>query len=199
MRAILAVACALMLGACNAVMSEKPLVAAADEDPAAPLRDGLWVQVGEICPPNPAPDSACSRGAFVVRRGHLLAARRMDDPHPYRLAAGEPRILQAPVEVRDGKTMHFFWAVKPIKSDDQGRIVAAEGWPVQCGPPHKTGQAVRPLNDYLTHAPIRGVKLDRKLGGCGAKDIALVRQAALASREWTAQPAVFQWLIDDTH
>ncbi|HEY9217620.1 MAG TPA: hypothetical protein VIO94_06185, partial [Phenylobacterium sp.] len=176
MRPLLAALAALLLSACNLVLSEQPLFTPADEDRSAPLRDGLWVRVKADCPfdPKAAPPECAQPGE--VRNGRPIDP---DSPAEDVVIAGGPvRVVQIKVTNKEGKTgpavVYLYGALRPLRFDAQGRVVEAQNWIIQCGPPPpepkpRNGKPPEP-GDFLTLTPSEGMRVDRESGACWASD-----------------------------
>ncbi len=54
-------------------------------------------------------------------------------------AAGDPALLQTPPQQipagQGTKPFYLYVAMRPLKLDAQGRVIAMKSWPVRCGPP----------------------------------------------------------------
>ena len=152
MRQALIVLAALLLTACNAVVSTKPLFSDRDARGAPPLKPGVWAMLENAnCAFDPANPPAqwpeCADP--VVFDGRVLRGPEGDKlPMAYLLAKGEPRILQ--LEMRDQdeptnlETMYLYLAVEP--EPGRGPITRAKAWLVQCGPPSAAGSGGRGLS-----------------------------------------------------
>jgi hypothetical protein len=179
-RPLLILLAALVLTACNAVVSEKPLFSARD---APELKPGLWVlmedatcQFDPANPPDRWPECA-SRLVFDGRTMSDPAGER--PPLPYVFARGTPRILQLQMSEREGageeRSLYLYLAVKP----EAGRpVTAAEAWLVQCGPPPEGATG----GNKLTEAPLPGLTIRDQT--CFAVKAPAVRNAARASADW---------------
>jgi hypothetical protein len=214
-----------LLSACNVVMTEKPLFTDADAAGAPTLRPGVWqffrepgCKVDVAQPFESWPD--CSAGG-IVGPGEI-AGRNKDAPagqlerEPMVLAAGAPRIAQvrvhidvsagseasgdaeagATVSVTQPKTEPYgYAAVRPTKFDDQGRIVAFQFWPVQCGPPppkNKNGEDVA----LATLHPLPGIEMKPGDADCTTHSVTALRAAAKASEAWAEGVQESRWLRD---
>ena len=226
-RLLLIVAGLILLSACNVVMTKEPLLTQADAAGAPNLRPGVWLffkrpdcKVDETKPFTEWPD--CAGGGLVtpgVVRGHKAnaPADQLEDT-PFVLAAGDPRIMQAPVDVdlsmqaeasASGDATasasasppvharpYAYAGVRPTKFDDQGRITAFALWPVQCGPPppkDKDG------NDSMgaTLKPLPGIEMKPGDAVCSTRSVAALRNAAKASEAWTPElRGDSRWLRD---
>ena len=130
-KATLAAVAAMALSGCNMVMTEKPMFAVAAGVGAPPLHPGVWRSEKAGCdfdesqPQNKWP--LCSNAQASV-----------GDPPFWQEVVGDPLILQTPIALPGAKasdTMYFYVAVRPLKLDTDGRVVAMKSWPVRCGPP----------------------------------------------------------------
>lgn len=202
-------AAAVTLGGCNLVVSPTPVFTAADAAGAPPLRTGVWAGPEPDCKFDEAAPAAdwpkCANGSIITpseAKGIGAEAK----PSAYVLAAGDPRILQAAADfsaggdasVKQNGQMYFFLAFEPLGSDAEGRIVKAQAWFIQCGPPpapHKgdSGKDIKP-EDFVTKHPLPGLKVDG--GMCTPADKAAVRGAARASRAWADQLLQTHWVRD---
>jgi hypothetical protein len=201
---------ALTLGGCNLVMSDKPVFTPADAEGAAPLRPGVWAAPDAGCAFDEAQPVAawpkCAGGSVVTP----TEAWGADDPskhNAYVLAAGDPRVLQAVADISTSDNVsapkgpiYLFLAVKPLASDGQGRIVKAEVWIIQCGPPPpppKADAKEQPKpEDYATKHPLPGMIMSD--GACSPRDKAAVLGAAGPSRAWAEGVMTLHWVRDGT-
>ena len=127
------------------------------------------------------------------------------------LASGDPRVIQLPMDEASPRRFAFAGA-RPIRLDQEGRIVEIETWAVQCGPPRKRVPAVHvsaaapapPLNaggqpqpaaqSYISEHPLPGLEVDGD--NCIAREASLVRTAAAASKAWSESPTTYHWVRD---
>lgn len=135
---LLVLAAAAALSGCNMVMTDKPMFAAADEAGAPALRPGVWRSEERGCEfdeSQPQDDwPLCSHAQPSV--GNVPF---------WQVANGDPILLQVKyalpgAEASDAE--YFYIAVRPLKLDASGRVVAMKSWPVRCGPPPP--QPIRP-------------------------------------------------------
>jgi hypothetical protein len=227
LRLILTVACLGLLSACNVVMTKEPLFTQADGAGAPTLRQGVWLlfkqpgcDVDESRPFTEWPD--CAGGGYVAA-ANISAHKSKAPPDqledtPFVLAAGVPRIMQAPVDVdltvqADASASgdatasasasppvharpYAYGGVRATRLDDQGRIVAFTLWPVQCGPPppkDKNGEDVA----GATKRPLPGIDMKPGDAVCSTKSVSALRGAAKASEAWAPQPpAEAHWIRD---
>lgn len=218
LRRLLIVACLGLLSACNVVVTKEPLFKEADAAGAPTLRQGVWLffqeadcKFDEKQPFTEWP--SCAGGGLVTSATNVKGRKSGGAPgeledSPIILAAGDPRIMQVPVDVdlsvqgeasasgaasasASSSASHArpfgYGAVRPTKFDDQGRIVAFTLWPVQCGPPppkNKNGEDVAPA----TLKPLPGIEMKRGDAVCTTKSVAALRGAAKASEAWAPQP-----------
>jgi hypothetical protein len=136
----LAVATAMALSGCNMVMTDKPMFTAADGASAPALHPGVWriekrgCDFDESQPQDQWP--LCSRAQASVGKSPF-----------WQEVAGDPVLLQTPFALPGGKesdTKYFYVAVRPLKLDAAGRVVAMKSWPVRCGPPPPQVSPIRP-------------------------------------------------------
>ena len=221
LKAAALVAAALALGGCNLVVSPTPVFSAADAGGAPPLRPGVWAAPQPNCDFKPADPLAawpqCAGGAVITDTAFVAAvdpsslgtssqppapaAAKPQMNVPYILAAGDPRVLQIDMELPldpAAKTRFFYFvALRPTARDADGRIVAAEMWPIQCGPPPppKPASSSGEVDQgNVTDHPLPGMKVDK--GMCTPADKAAVLNAAVASRAWADQTGALHWVRD---
>lgn len=201
---------AASLSACNMVITTEPTFLAADQGAPA-LREGLWINEEKGCdvdtktPATTWPECA---NWIVVKDFAMSGIGEKGEAFnvPFVLAGGDPRVLQVRIEDdkkgEDGKAaaLYLYMAIKPLKTDKQGRITAYRGWMVQCGPPPPK-DAKKPDGNprYGSLEPFPGMILDADLSGCGPEDkAALVRAAGLSEKydEDAAKGESSRWLRD---
>jgi hypothetical protein len=195
MRSVAAIlALMFLLGGCNTVMSRTPLFSEADTADARSLRPGLWIAVDRKCrfdtsgPPARWPD--CAEALVVDRNGKLLFDEK--EPMAQVLAAGEPLILQIGGEGEGGGSFYFF-SVRPVRKQWDGRVVALNLWLVTCGPePGEDAKNADGSKRYVTLAPGAGLTVEGN--SCVARDQAAVRAAATASERRGETQTLFKWL-----
>ena len=215
-----------MLSACNVVMTKDPLFTQADAAGAPSLRPGVWIffkepdcKVDESKPFTDWPD--CAGGGVVSAgsvKGHKSGtpADQLEDT-PVVLAAGDPRIFQARVDVdmsvnadasasgdanvsTSSSASHAqpygYGGMRPTKLDPEGRIVAFTLWPVQCGPPppkDKDGNDSAPATLHL----LPGLEMKKGDAVCTTSSVAALRNAAKASEAWAPKPnSESHWIRD---
>ncbi|HEY4028853.1 MAG TPA: hypothetical protein VGM25_00790 [Caulobacteraceae bacterium] len=127
----LALAAAMTLSGCNMVMTDKPMFTAADGSGAPPLHPGVWrnEKLGCDFDETQAQDKwpLCSDAQAGVGNSPF-----------WQEVSGDPVLLQTPLALPGAKaseTKYFYVAVRPLKLDPSGRVVAMKSWPVRCGPP----------------------------------------------------------------
>jgi hypothetical protein len=127
----LAVATAMALSGCNMVMTDKPMFAAADGVGAPPLHQGVWRKEKSGCDF----DEGQAQNQWPLCSD---AQGGVGDPPFWQEVAGDPVILQTPFALPGAKKSdisYFYVAIRPLKLDADGRVVAMKSWPVRCGPP----------------------------------------------------------------
>jgi hypothetical protein len=93
--------------------------------------------------------------------------------------------------------LFYFAALKPVARDGDGRIVEAEVWPIQCGPPPpaKPGAAGADADQGgITDHPLPGLKVADSVCMPLGKDA--VFNAAKASRAWADKLGTLRWVRD---
>lgn len=185
---VLAVTAGLLSG-CNMVTSHAPLFTEADAARAAPLKPGAWMTDDPRCrddPHVPADLVADCTGLQVDRAGRLVLEN--ENGWITLVADGQPEIVQLG-RAEDG---FFYAALRPTKTDAQGRVTALSFWFVECGPP-PPDDAKNPdgTRRFLTYALAPGLEPDN--GNCIANDADAVRAAALASEE-RQTPVAYRWI-----
>jgi hypothetical protein len=148
-KAALAVAAAMALSGCNMVMTDHPMFTAAAGAGAPPIHPGVWriekhgCDFDESQPQDKWP--LCSDAQGSVGEAPF-----------WQEVAGDPVILQARFAPPGGKksdTRYFYIAVRPLKLDADGRVIAMRSWPVRCGPPPPLKEPDRPLSPALREKP----------------------------------------------
>jgi hypothetical protein len=217
---LILLASALMLGGCNLVVSQTPVFSAADAAGAPSFKPGFWASPDPGCDfKESAPFDAwpkCANGSEIQRdaivgtmepttvtasSGDKTASGPKKVALPYVLAAGDPRVMQVDLHIPEAGLgqlgFFYFVAVKPTRFDDDGRITAAQLWPIQCGPPPppQTTQSTNG-NDVtkgaVTQHPLPGLKVDN--GECTPVDKDAVRNAAAPSRAWADNVGELHWV-----
>jgi hypothetical protein len=215
-----------LLSACNVILTKDPLFNLKDAAGAPPLRPGVWMffkeadcKVDETKPFTEWPECA---GGGLVAETELIGRNAKSQPdqierEPYVLAAGDPRVIQIPVDIdlsmnaeatttgdatattSPPQSTHAkpygYGAVLPTKLDAQGRIVTFTFWPIICGPPapkDKDGNDTAPA----TLKPFPGLEMKKDDAVCTTTSQAAVRNAAKASRPYAEQPRNAFWIRD---
>lgn len=210
MRWLLGLLLLLSLSACNRVQTTTPLFA--HEVGAPTLKDGVWLIENkqdlmlqldreEPCPVDVSrkvsrwPECA---SWFVVEGGQVLTpegkSRRHPgwDRHSLVVSAGEPAVLQLGDVDEDGEAQYNYFGLKSVSLDAEGRLVAADTWTVQCGPPPPQGDG-QPTR-YLTWELLPGLTAEGD--NCTTTSPDAVRAAATASRAWAGDAGRVRWVRD---
>ena len=200
MRTGVLICAGLMLAGCNIVTSRTPLFFAKDAQGQAQLRPGVWMDEKPDCrfdttlPVDKWPDCA---DTWVVRPGEVLAAHDAAKPagsdgwthYKIILAHGDPPVLQVAVGEEAGVALGYVYAgLKPLKLDDQGRVVEYKSWIAMCGPP-PPADATGAHSAIATQAPIEGMEMDAKHENCTASAPEPVRQSVRLSEAWNDKDA----------
>lgn len=214
MRVLLGLCAVLLLGACNRVHSPEPLFSQADGVAAPALREGVWLVDGvsyaleplgrvercKVDTSKPVTRWKTCATWLLIRDGQILQLST-DRKEPewavisYLAVSGAPQILQVVDPSVDPGTLPMFdyFALTPTQVDAEGKAIAFESWPVQCGPnppPTKKGENQR----YLTLELNPGLIEDGN--NCTAQSKEAVRAAAEASRSWQGEPMRARWIRD---
>lgn len=193
MRAVLIALCGLMLTACNMVVSHDPIFTKADQDKAAPMKDGWWGAPEKDCDfdlKGDARDWPKCADSQLIRGGRMIDD---DGEIDFILTAGDPRIMQVGIKEK-GFDLYAYAGMKPAGHDAQGRLTAAVTWPIQCGPPPPEPKNAKGPADYATRSPVAGLKVDKETGNCWTTQAAQVRAAAVASAGWTKDKKEIHWI-----
>ena len=151
-RRALALACLLpLLGACNMLVSETPLLGEADRAKDLP-KDGLWLSNDPECPVDASqpeagwPDCAL----WIVVRNHgrdilLTDGKGQAERLEALFAEGSPLIAQGAwtdTAKEPQRTYYGFYGVEPSAFETNGSFTAAIVWTVECGT--QEGSDIRP-------------------------------------------------------
>ena len=188
---IVAVLCAaLSLSACAVVSSERPLFSAADAPGAPVLKAGLWAMPVGDCKFSLRGSALkwpeCANGAYVspsaLVGGKRDASGAFSEALNYRLAAGDPAILQieAPADREPGDPKVIYLGVRPLAADGDGRVTKARVWLALCAkPPLMDGGSLgKPAKLMPGLTAIKGRE------ECLARTTTAVRNAARQSEAW---------------
>lgn len=197
-RLVLIVA-ALSLGGCNLVTSKTPLFTRADTVETPVFRAGLWASDDPTCrfdadkPKDEWPECA---GGKVIPAGQGVL--QDEDGGEILIAAGDPLIAQYRPPKGDGPQRFVYGALRPTKTDAQGRVIGVEAWLIACGPPPPETKRSNLQNppkprDFVTKHPLPGLKVDD--ANCLATAAKVVRNAATANLAWQ-KPQATRWIRD---
>ena len=150
-RSVLALA-ALLLGACNMVMSDKPMFADDDRGSLTP-RPGLWLNVDQACRFDPSgPQSGwpqCAMWLVVSGSGDDLVVtdgKGQTQELKALFAAGDPPVIQARWvdTAKDSRVYYGFLGLTPGAADGNVRFASATVWLVECGVPDAKSGDISP-------------------------------------------------------
>ena len=215
MRRILAILALCLLSACNVVVTKTPLLTAADEAGAPPLRPGVWVMEDPDCsvdarqPLTAWPDCA---GGMVFKDGEATSYSKKEgkgvwEREPLVLAAGDPRIAQVRFHMNlssgaganqsaSDQMLYGYAAVRPTAFGPQGRITAFTYWLIQCGPPPpppKPNASPKVAFQFGTRHPLPGMQMKKGDALCTTTSVDALRGAAKASFAWREKPMNAHW------
>ncbi len=203
-RTVMALAGALALGGCNAVVTPTPLFTLSDQASGPAPRLGVWrfedksdCNVDEAKPMGDWP--ACAQG-LVWKTGGMAGFYDKDGAtpvwkvQPLIFAPGTPNIIQAALQISGGVTTtatpYVYAGARATKTDGEGRISALTLWPVMCGPP--------PPGDAggMTKQLLPGLTAKPDDPACTTTSVAALRNAAKASEAWTPKVLNGHWVRD---
>jgi hypothetical protein len=199
MRIILLAACALALGGCNYVYSDKPLFSSADSRGAPKLRPGIWMKPEKDCAFEPSgPAKAWPKCAMAMRvlPDRLQSLNDSEKALPYLIAAGDPPILQIPIGDNPGEGAYVYAGLGVTKRDSQGRVTQFVSWMAQCGPPPPDPDTSSRHARRVTEHLLPGLKIDKNGEACVATDPGAVRTSAKASEAWNDDKGLASWVRD---
>ena len=193
MRWLMLVSACLVLAGCERpVLSHHALFRPADARSAPSFREGIWLngpsdgcEIDLSRPAGQWPDCAdwtlIAQGRIVrTKLSGRHAPRRASQP--FILAAGDPRILQEAAV--DNPGFYRFTVVRPLQSDADGEITAAETWSVVCPPrPDKAERAVA----------IAGLEAAR--AACRLRDVGTLNRVIGQAADW-APHQTMHWVRD---
>ena len=210
----------MLLGACNMVVTTKPLFTASDSAGVPQLKPGVW---------NEKPDPACAvdetkpladwpscAHGVIVQNGQIGAystdanGKRVWTASTILMVGGDPRVMQFHLPDIDLKglggakldLLYLYMALRPTSTDADGRVTAFTSWPIVCGPPppdgtkSPDGKGVR----LGTLTPLPGLVMDKAGGNCTPTSPAAVLAAAAPTEQWAkgSSLSVEHWVRDGT-
>lgn len=186
-RVLLLLAAAASLGGCNLVYSETPLFSAADARGAPQLRPGVWAEREEDCdfdsakPVGEWPECA---GGSVISAAQLTTTGEKPSSTAYVLTGGDPQVMQFALEMEPTKpVIYLYGGLRALKRDDRGRIVEAETWIAQCGPPPP--KPVEAPDEQNSDA----MSLDQVSNDSGSGEQTIMAEHAEHAEHWSEAPA----------
>ena len=177
----------MMLAACNAVTSTRPLFGTGSEADAPALRNGIWVMPSEGCkvavraPISNWPE--CANGFVLsdteLSGGTVDKAGGFQRTATYQKVGGDPFLLQIiPIRGRtsdDPAILYLGW--RPTAADAEGQITQARVWLPLCSKPGiEEGRMLPGLISAGKDRP------------CLASTEAALRQATRQSEAWAFGP-----------
>lgn len=209
MRRALVAGAAAALGGCNMVVTNTPMFAPSDADPALALREGVWNSTTDkACAfDDSAPLEAwpaCASGSVVTATQVRSLQSQKDGTRTqtstgYVLVNGDPPVMQIPIvptdKIASPPVAFIYIALKPTSTDAKGRITAFSTWPVLCGPPPKADLSKGGEARLGTREPLPGLVME-EAGSCRPTSVAALRRAAAASQAWADTPGRSRWVRD---
>lgn len=195
----------LMLSSCDfswdgdftyQAVSTTPMFGKADIRNGPALKDGMWTFCSRA-------EDNCNfdytdfpvRAAVPLDRGYFPNPGSSD----FLVASGSPMILQAAYHRKSGRRMYYYFALKPVSRDAEGRVTAMKAWRILCEPPqppevmtYRQGHAWDPAKTLLP-----GLYVMRDSPWCAAATPQAVRSAAAASEQWN-DLGEFRWYREGT-
>ena len=177
---------AMLLGACNMVISETPMFAESDRAKVAP-KDGIWLAKVDECNFDARQPEAkwpeCAAWVVVRNGGRELLVRdgkRQTQRVDSLVAAGTPLIVQGRWvdDAKDDGAIYYVFYGLELKDITAGAAATATAWAVQCGIQGSTGSEIKP---YPGISP-----------GCRPSSKDAIRSAAITSR--TGEITALRWL-----
>ncbi len=180
------------------VVSNTPMFGKADILDGPALKDGMW--------------TFCARGEdscnydytdFPVRAAN--PTHRTDRPFPdpgsraFLLASGAPAILQVAYHHASGQRMYYYFALKPVARDAEGRVTVMKAWRLLCEPP-QSDEAMAHRQHHMwdpAKTLLPGLYAMPNTAWCFAATPQAVRGAAHASEQWN-EMGEFRWYRDAT-
>ena len=199
MRLAIVTAGAVLLSACNMVISNEPMLTRGPDSPM--MKPGIWVDAKEQdCEydASSAPDGwpECADPAIVAEDGRFFTWDKQSESWKavqMVLGSGDPIVVQAelPKELTGGNPMaprFIYLAMRATDKDADGLITAIETWMVYCGPVEEKGEDEEgaenldleaAMADAVTKEPFEGLTVVQ--GNCIAEDVAAIENAAALS------------------
>lgn len=201
LKALLGLACGLVLTACNMVISDEPWLEARDDAPV--LKPGVWATFeGDDCdfegdiPVEFWP--GCAEATVIGNDGSWYS--RKEDSNEWEkitpvLAFDDPVVgqIELPKEIamkEGGEALFLYFALIPEEQDSDGRITAMRSWLVQCGPQSTSGQNAFKTTD----TPFEGITVHND--NCVAESVDALRNAAAKSADLQEGGKYGRWMHD---
>jgi hypothetical protein len=177
-----------LLGACNMVVSEKPMFVDLDRSNVAP-RDGIWVGENDECQFDASkPESGwpgCAMWVVVRNSGrelNIMDGKKESQRVTAMFAAGTPTIIEAKWiddDKEPAKATYGYYGLESQPPATDGRYIGASLWPVECGVKSQTSSEIQPFPGITPE--------------CRPTSKDAIRAAALSSRR-TEQVQKWRWL-----
>ncbi len=197
-----ATAGAMLLSACNMIVSDEPMLVRGPDTPA--MKPGIWMDAAkpdcdfdEASAPETWPE--CADPAIVHEDGRFFTYD--EDNGSWKsirvlLGSGDPTVVQVelPVELTGGSDdapKFVYLALRPTEVDPDGLITAISTWVVFCGPVDESEPA-KSIEDAVTKAPFEGLTVAESV--CTAEDVAAIENAAAMSEGMQDDPGAARWV-----
>ncbi|MEO7654155.1 MAG: hypothetical protein ABIS23_00540 [Sphingomicrobium sp.] len=147
------VVAAILLDACNMVLSETPMFTEADRGAIAP-KNGVWVNDDEECRFDSSRSESdwpqCATWVIVRGLGEkiiLSDGKGQTEQFVALLSGDDPTILQAHWvdTAKDSRAYYGFYGVEPHDAGSDGRFSAASMWGVDCGNQNQGSSEIQPF------------------------------------------------------
>jgi hypothetical protein len=168
-RACLLIA-AILLSACNAAISDRPIFSERQRSVKIVVADGIWLHVRDDCavdrslPKESWPK--CAEWMEVKGNRIVAAVDKSDDqlPEEFLIVDGRPAIVQALAQTNPGTTLYGFMAFEPLKYGPGKRVIEARMWVVPCGTSTDNGASpsVTPFSGFSEDCVPQSVKALRR-------------------------------------
>jgi hypothetical protein len=137
--ALLLIAAAAALGACNAAISDHPMFQESERSSKLVLEDGTWLLVEPECDVDTAkPVESWPKCADWIVLSHNVAVKSSDnkpneEPEDVFIVEGKPPLIQAKMKMNGSDLVYAFLALEAQAVSPSGKITDGKVWMVPCG------------------------------------------------------------------